>query len=149
MPGQKQALPVRMYQTKERLMLAAPMPGLEPSDISVTVEGDRIIIRGDERGPHQHERDMLIAEWTIGPYYREVDLIQPVNGALTNATYDNGVLVVSMPKMEPGQRGVPAEIQLEPVHATRGEHVGHTGRDIQPTSTEEHRDAKLRAAREA
>jgi hypothetical protein len=61
-----------------------------------------------------------------------------VNGALTNVTYGNGVLVVVMPKVRRGEHGVPAEIRLEPIEATRGERVGHVSRTVRPTTTEEH-----------
>jgi HSP20 family protein len=69
-----QALPVRLYQTADRIMLAAPMPGLEPSNISISIADGRVTIDGDERGPHQHERDLMLAEWRIGPYHRTVTL---------------------------------------------------------------------------
>src|SRR5262249_48208922 len=131
-------VPVRMYQIDDRIMVAAPMPGLEPEDISVTIAGLRVTIRGEERGPGQHERDLMLAEWTIGPYFREVILPQLVNGTLTNATYGNGVLVLVMPKMESVQ---PEEIefQLQAVGATiHGERVGHSGSTISPTTTQEH-----------
>src|SRR2546430_145914 len=77
---------VRMYQIDDRIMVATPMPGLEPEDISVAIVGTHVAIRGKERGPGQHARDLLLAEWTIGPYYREVVLPEPVNGTLSNAT---------------------------------------------------------------
>jgi hypothetical protein len=33
----------------------------------------------------------------------------------------------------------PAEFQIEVVHATLGQRIGHTGSDLRPTTTEEHR----------
>jgi HSP20 family protein len=135
----RQGLPVRVYQTRDRIMLAAPMPGLEPGNISVHISEDGVTIHGEERGPHQHERNLLLAEWSVGPYHRKVTLPHPVNGVLTNATYGNGVLVVAMPKMPPDQHGVSAQLRLEAIGATRGERVGHVGRVIQPMTTGEHR----------
>ena len=67
--------------------MAAPMPGLEAGDISVNISGAAVTIRGEERGAGQHERDLLLEEWSIGPYYREVSLPQAVDGSLANATY--------------------------------------------------------------
>jgi HSP20 family protein len=146
-----QALPVRLYQTADLILLAAPMPGLEPGNISIRIADGQVTIDGDERGPHQHERDLVLAEWAIGPYRRTISLPQPINGVLTNATYGNGVLVLSMPKMQQDQHGVPAKFRLEPVHATRGERVGHVGRAILPMTTGEHRrdrhSAQPRSAR--
>src|SRR5690242_13409256 len=90
-------VPVRVYITDNRIMVVAPMPGLEPENISVTIAGDQVTLRGEERGPRQHAREMVVNEWTIGPYYRELVLPAPVQGARTNATYGNGVLVLAMP----------------------------------------------------
>jgi HSP20 family protein len=125
------------------------MPGLEPEDISVTVAGDKATIRGAVRGERSGEPDLLVEEWTVGPYYRQVHLPQAVNGVLTNATYCNGVLVLVMPKATPEQPAAAAEFQLEAIEPTRGERVGHTGQAMQPTSTAQHRQAKQQTTREA
>jgi HSP20 family protein len=135
MTREGQTLPVRLYQTETHLMLAAPMPGIEPADISIEISGTGLRIKGAERGIGQHRLDLLIEEWTIGPYQREVTLPQPVNGPLTNATYGNGVLVLAMPKMKAGETGVAASITLDHVASARGEHVGHAGLGAEPRSS--------------
>src|SRR5918911_4050667 len=135
---QPQTVPLQVHQADDRLVLAAPMPGLEPQDIAVIISGNRVTIRGEYRGSRQNQPEILISEWTIGPYYREVVLPQPVNGALTNATYGNGVLVLSMPKLAAGEEAHPAEFQLEAVESVRGQRVGHTGWDVQPTAAGHH-----------
>ena len=93
-----QTVPVRVYQTDDLIMLAAPMPGLAPEDITVKIDGDHVTIRGEQRGPRQDERDLLVVEWTIGPYFREITLPVPVSGQLTNATCGNGVLMLRLCK---------------------------------------------------
>jgi len=148
-PQQEQLVPVRMYEGDGRLMVAAPMPGLEPEDISVSFRDNRLVIRGEYRGPHQEDRDLHMAEWAVGPYYRELDLSQPVDGARTNATYGNGVLVVVMPKLAPGEQGSDAEFHLEVVQAARGARVGHAGHDLHETTTAEHRRDMERSAHSA
>lgn len=132
------SLPVRVYQTDSRINLAAPMPGLEPADIMVSVIGDRVKIQSQARGRYQDAVDLLLGEWTIGSYCREIVLSEPVSGALANATYGNGVLVLSMPRVGPGGHWVGAEIRLAAIDSTRGEHVGHVGRAVTPATTEEH-----------
>jgi HSP20 family protein len=138
MKQEAQQIPVRVYQSDNHVMLMAPMPGLEPEDISIAISGDRVIIRGEERGPGQHEKDVVLDEWAVGPYYREVALPQPVHGTLANATYGNGVLVLSMPKLKAGEQAASVDFQLHAVSATHGERVGFTGRDNRPTTTERH-----------
>jgi hypothetical protein len=65
------------------------------------------------------------------------------------ATYGNGVLVLVLPTLAPGQAGVPAQFTLEIITATHGEHVGHTGRALHPTTTQEHREKIVETARSA
>ena len=110
-----QTVPVQLHQADNRLVLATPMPGLEPQDIAVVISGDRVTMRGEYRGSRQEQPETLVSEWTIGPYYRAITLPQPVNGVLTNATYGNGVLVLSMPTLEPGQQGSETEFRLEAI----------------------------------
>jgi HSP20 family protein len=134
-----QSVPIQLHQTDALIVLAAPMPGLEPQDISVAIAGDKVTIQGNYRGSRHEKEDILVAEWTVGPYAREIILPQPVNGPLTNATYGNGVLVLAMPKMEEERGDGHAEFQIGVVQATLGQRIGHTGSELRPITTEEHR----------
>jgi HSP20 family protein len=146
----QQTVPLQIHQTDKLIVLAAPMPGVEPQDISVVVAGDKVVLRASYRGSRSQERgDLIMSEWTIGPYFREIVLPQPVSGPLTNATYGNGVLVLAMPKMDEDSHDSYTEFQLEVVEATRGQRVGHTGSDMQPTTTEQHRQKREETVREA
>ena len=148
-PEQEQVVPVRLYQGGERLMAALPLPGLEPQDIEVTLRGAQLVVHGEYRGPHQADRDLLIAEWAIGPYHREIALPQTVDGGRTNATYGNGVLVVVMPVAAHAAPPNDATFRLEVLAATRGTHVGHAGHDLHQTTTAEHRQRMEQVARTA
>ena len=131
-----QTIPVRISASEDVILLAAPMPGLEPQNIYVSIRDHVVQIKGEERGPRQHDLDLKVAEWRIGPYFREVSLDQPVNGAITNATYGNGVLVLSIPKAKSGN-GSDAEFQLKAIEPARGERIGYTGSEIRPTRNAE------------
>src|SRR5919106_5259395 len=103
-----QPLPVRVYEGDGRVMVAAPMPGLAPQDISISVAGDHVTIHGALRGPHQDERTLSVAEWAVGPYHRDLTLLQPVDGTRANATYGNGVLVLALPTADGRRRNAGA-----------------------------------------
>jgi HSP20 family protein len=134
-----QTIPMQIHQTDDLFVLATPMPGLEPQDISVVIAGDKVTVRGNYRGSRQETGNLLVSEWTIGPYARETVLPQPVNGPLTNATYGNGVLVLAMPKLARGSSESYLEFKLDVVAATLGQRIGHTGSTLRPTTTEAHR----------
>ena len=102
----------------------------------MSITDQRLRVKGEERGPRQHELNLKVAEWRIGPYFREISLNQPVNGAMTNATYGNGVLALSIAKAKSG-KGSNTECQLKSIEPTRGERVGYTLSEIRPTSGHE------------
>ena len=127
MGTESQKIPVRLYRSRNQIVLASPMPGLEPGDIEVTISGRLLSINGVERGPRQHGLDLIRAEWTIGPYEREIELPENVNGRTTNATYGNGVLVISLPLSGEERDLETTRFKLRPTGLARGERVGHTG----------------------
>lgn len=127
---QMHSMPAKIYRTALRVMAAVPMPGLEPSDISVEVTPNAtLVIRGRLRGELKGLKDELLNEWSAGDYGREIALPEQVNGELANVTYGNGVLVVALP-IAPQTR--PARLTLTAVTATRGLHAGNMGRPIRP-----------------
>jgi HSP20 family molecular chaperone IbpA len=117
-----------------RLVLVFLTTELEAEDISVSINDKTITIMGQEQGPGKHDREPTVCEWTIGPYFREVALDQPVDGLLMNATYGNGVSVLNMPKAADGEP-MPANFRLNRIDATRGERVGYKGTEIHPSSS--------------
>jgi len=127
---QMQSVPAKIYRTPLRVMVAAPMPGLEPADISVEVtSAPSLVIRGRQRGELKGLKDELLNEWNVGEYERVIALPTSVDGELANVTYGNGVLVVVLP-IAPQTR--PAHLTLAALSATRGLHAGNMGRPIRP-----------------
>jgi HSP20 family protein len=129
----QQHVPVKVYRTDERLMVAAPLPGLEPENIVVEVTADNcLIIHGDVRAMLKEVKELLLDEWSAGIYHRELALATPVNAECANVTYGNGVLMVTLPISE---QTLPARLMLERVTPTHGERKGNAGHP--PTSMDE------------
>ena len=119
-----QQIPIKVYRTPDRLVIAAPMPGSEPEDILVKVNEDSVVIQGDIRGLLKDVKELLIDEWSVGSYYREIQLPNAVDGERANVTYGNGVLIVSLPV---SAKTVPATLVLEKTGVARGERIGNVG----------------------
>lgn len=131
-----QNVPVKVYQSDDRLMVAAPMPGLEPQDLTIEVTRDNnLVMRGDARGAFKDQKIVHSDEWDAGPYIREVPLPTPVDGESANVTYHNGVIVVALPVV---QQTRAATLRLERISSDYGERVGHAGHPIRPRANEEH-----------
>jgi HSP20 family protein len=122
-----QNVPVKVYRSTDRITVAAPLPGLQPEDILVTVtEESHLVIYGEVRGMLKDIKELLIDEWSVGEYHRELELPEPVDGSQANATYGNGVLVVSLPRSR-SACSTAAVLRLEKIGLDRGEHVGLAG----------------------
>ena len=121
----RQHIPVRIYRTFERLMVTAPMPGLEPVNIVVEVTYDcHLILYGTMRSMLKECKDLILDEWSVGSYYREIALAEPVDGPMANVSYGNGVLTVALPISEHPH---PARLTPEWVADAPGQREGHTG----------------------
>lgn len=125
-----QEIPVKVYKTDDRLMVVAPMPGLEPENILIEVtDNGHLILDGEMRGILKDVKELLLDEWSVGFYHRELELPADVDGASANVTYGNGVVTVALPISD---RTIPTRLALERVTPTHGERKGNAGHP--PTS---------------
>jgi HSP20 family protein len=116
-----QRIPVKLYRTEDKVTVAAPMPGLEAENIEVEITpAPCLVLRGALRGALKDVKELVIDEWSVGPYERAVELPGPVDGEAATVTYGNGVVVVALPVAE---RTRPARLTLEATTPTRGERV--------------------------
>lgn len=105
-----QQVPLKVYRAEDRLTVAAPMAGMEPEDLAIEITADgRLLLDGEVRGLLKDVKVLLLDEWSVGAYYRDYLLPEPVDGSQATATYGNGVLVVTFPLAD---HFVPARLTL-------------------------------------
>lgn len=126
-----ETIPVNIYEEENRIMVAAPLPGMEPANIGIEVDGRRLTINCELRGPGQERtKEYVVREWSIGPYRRVVELPRTVDVGRANATYDNGVLVIILPVHDLPTAGT---VALDKVGTAKGQAIGHVGKDPVPS----------------
>lgn len=131
-----QHIPVKVYRTEDRISVAAPMPGLESDNITVEVTPqNHLVLRGAVRGLLKGDKQLLVDEWSVGDYHRDLELPAPVNGSEANVTYGNGVVVVALPVAD---KTTPAHLQMRTIYDSKGERVGNAGHPPQPMTTAQH-----------
>ena len=122
----QQSIPVKVYRTDERLMIAAPMAGLEPENIVVEVTDDgHLILHGDQRGMLKEVKELLLDEWSVGVYHREIALPVAVDATCANVTHGNGVLTVVLPIRDKLHSARLTLARLAPTHGERKGNAGH------------------------
>jgi HSP20 family protein len=92
-------LPLDVYTTPEEIVIVASLPGLTPDEVDITIDGDRLAIRGELRPPLENV-DYLFQERAYGPFSRTLTLNVPVNTNQAEAIFENGVLTLTLPKAE-------------------------------------------------
>jgi HSP20 family protein len=90
--------PVNLYEAGEAYVLTAELPGLRAEDIDVSVEGDRVTLRGERRIEYPKDASLHRAERRAGAFRRTVQLPVEVEGEKVEAIYRNGVLTLRIPK---------------------------------------------------
>ncbi|MBF8284234.1 MAG: molecular chaperone (small heat shock protein) [Anaerolineales bacterium] len=86
---------------KDEYVLRANVPGLKPEDLHVEVVDNTVTIRGEIKEESKTEQDnFLLQERRYGQFSRSVTLPTPLDPGKAEATIENGVLVLRLPKAE-------------------------------------------------
>ena len=98
-------------QKGDRFVVRAELPGLKKDDVQVEMTDDAITIHGERRDEHEEERDGYYhSERQYGQFYRTIPIPEGVIPESAQATFNNGVLEVSMQAPPAESRGRRLEI---------------------------------------
>lgn len=83
----------------DHYILSFDMPGIDKDNINVEVEGDRLIVSGERRHEKEDKGErMRLMERQYSRFERILTLPNDVKLDALEATYQNGVLSVALPK---------------------------------------------------
>ena len=103
--------PVDMYATKDDLILTLELPGVSEKDVTVSITGDLLTVKGERRFEQQvKEQDLLHVERMYGKFERVIQLPMAVQADRVKATYRDGVLEIKLPKADELK---PKEIKID------------------------------------
>lgn len=93
------ALDVQM--DKDDYVLRANVPGLKPEDLHIEVVDNTVTVSGEVKSERQEKQEnYLLQERRYGHFSRSLTLPTAVNSARAEATIDQGVLTLRLPKAE-------------------------------------------------
>ncbi len=94
-------LPLDVTEAENDFMVTASLPGIEPEDVQTTVQGDTLTIRAESKADaEQQGQNWLVRERRVGSFQRSVNLGTPINADKASASFEHGVLKLTLPKSE-------------------------------------------------
>ena len=91
--------PLDVYGTPAEFVITASVPGVNPESVEITFEGDVLTLRGEFPTALENV-EYLMRERRYGQFSRSLSFNVPVNSDAIEATFEHGVLTVTVPKAE-------------------------------------------------
>jgi HSP20 family protein len=90
-----------LIETEDDYRLHLDMPGMSTDDIKISYQDNELVISGERDSTHTDEGEEFVrVERSFGQFRRAFTLPRTVDAENIHATYDNGVLTVTVPKAE-------------------------------------------------
>ena len=100
-PSQWNELAVDMYETKDEVIVKAALAGINPEDAEITISGNTLTIRGESKNESEvKEENYIRKERRYGAFSRVVSLPDGLKSDKAEATFENGMLNLRIPKSE-------------------------------------------------
>lgn len=103
---------VDMYSTKDELTLEIEMPGVRFEEIELSVFKGALNIKARKYECFEDNNVKYICmERSFGSLFRTIEIPMPIDSSRTKATYNDGILKVSFPRVSE-KRGGPKKIKI-------------------------------------
>ena len=102
-------MPMDLCKIDDYYLLTADLPGVDPGSVDVDVDGGTLTISAHRTARSDNGVQWLANERFSGTYRRQLSLGEGVDASAISATYENGVLTVTIPLAE---RAKPRKIDV-------------------------------------
>jgi len=91
---------IDVFEKEDKFVVKAELPGMKEDDIDVSVVGDTLTIKGEKKTEAEvKEDDYYRCERSYGSFFRTVALPSHVDAKKIEASYEEGVLEITLPKV--------------------------------------------------
>lgn len=92
---------IELSETDDEIRVRAELPGMDEQDISVELEEDLLVIRGERKEEKEtKKRNFHVSELSYGSYRRTIPLPAGIDREKAKARFRRGVLTLSLPKTD-------------------------------------------------
>ena len=114
--GEIATMPLDVYQTPTDFVIKVTIPGVKPEEVDITIAGDSLTINAEIKQEEAKGAEYLYRERRFGSASRTVNLPKTLQTDKAEASFENGVLTLTIPKAEeikPKQTKVKAKGVIE------------------------------------
>ena len=92
---------VDVAESTDEYVVTAELPGAKPEDVTVELHEGVLTLRGEKRSERdEHKEHARYVERVFGSFSRSFSLPQNANGEKVQASFNDGVLTLRVPKRE-------------------------------------------------
>ena len=89
-----------LYESGDHLVAVAELPGMRKEDIDISLHDGTLTISGERKRESTNGEKAQRTERYVGTFRRSISLPTRVDAGKVNATYQDGILKVTLPKAE-------------------------------------------------
>jgi len=90
-----------LVERDDEYLVKAELPGLDPKEVDITLEGGVLTIRAEHKEEHEEKKDKYLhKERRFGSYTRSLRLPGTIKEDDIKASFDKGILEIHLPKAE-------------------------------------------------
>ena len=98
-----------LYQSNDNVVAVVELPGMRKEDIDLSLHDNTLTISGERKHETKNGENSERTERHVGTFRRSIALPTSVDAKKVSATYEDGILKVSLPKAEEAK---PKQIQV-------------------------------------
>jgi len=103
-------MPMDLYRVGDHFVLTVDLPGVDPGSIDLSVDGNTLTVRAERTVRSEQSAQWVAQERPSGAFLRQLNLGDGLDSEKISATYDAGVLTITIPVAE---RAKPRKISVE------------------------------------
>ena len=109
-PARRFAPATDLIESDTHYILRADLPGLSEDDVNIELDGNVLSVSGERKSEHEHRgQGYYRVERSYGSFRRSLRLPEGVDAEAIKATFDKGVLEITVPKPEAAK---PHKVQI-------------------------------------
>lgn len=106
---------VNITEEKDNIRLELAAPGMDKNDFNISIDKDQLIISAEKekQSEEKEENKWTRKEFNFSSFKRSFHLGEDINVEKIDASYENGILKLVLPKKEEAKETLPKSIEIK------------------------------------